>query len=70
MNEIRLQVMKGVLEIQGYNGNWNYDEYMHGMYNGMEMMLAIAENRAPVFKKAPDEWLQGKETAVKTKEQG
>ena len=20
------------LKIQGYNGNWNYDPYMHGMY--------------------------------------
>jgi hypothetical protein len=32
--------MKELLEIQGNNGNWNYDQYMLGLYNGMEIMSA------------------------------
>jgi len=27
------------------------------MYNGMELMLALAESRDPVFRKAPEKWL-------------
>jgi hypothetical protein len=42
----------------------NYDEYMHGMYNGMELMLAIVENREPVYKEKPKQWL--KDTEVKS----
>lgn len=47
-----------VLKVQGNDGNWNYDPYMQGMYNGMELIAAIAEKREPVFKNAPVEWLK------------
>lgn len=53
----QLEDMRQVLNIQGYDGNWDYDEYMFGLYNGMEMMLAIAENREPVFKEKPSEFI-------------
>jgi hypothetical protein len=49
--------LRNMHRIQGDNGNWNYDPYMHGMYNGMELMLATIEDREPVFKKAPETWL-------------
>ena len=49
--------MKEMLEIQGMDGNWNYDPYMHGLYNGMEFMLSIEENREPIFREAPKTWL-------------
>ncbi|WP_106408550.1 hypothetical protein [Alteribacter populi] len=48
------------LAIQGYDGNWNYDEYMHGMYNGMELIVAQMEDREPEFREAPDEWIVDK----------
>ncbi len=54
--EEMIATMREVLKIQGYDGNWNYDEYMYGMYNGMEFMLSIAEEREPNYKKAPEEW--------------
>lgn len=57
--------MKEVLKIQGYDGNWNYDEYMHGMYNGMELMLAIAEGRQPVYKEKPERWQRDMKTDLK-----
>ena len=50
-------IMREMLEVQGQHGNWNYDSYMHGLYNGMEYMVALAEKREPKFRDAPDEWL-------------
>jgi hypothetical protein len=41
------------LAVQGTDGNWDYDEYMRGMYNGMEMIQSIYEEREPIFKDAP-----------------
>jgi hypothetical protein len=49
--------MKELLEVQGRDGNWNLDQYMQGMYNGMELMVALAEGRDPAFRKAPENWL-------------
>jgi hypothetical protein len=49
--------MREMLEVQGRDGNWNYDAYMQGMYNGMEFMVALAEGRDPVFRGAPEKWL-------------
>lgn len=53
--------LKEMLEVQGRNGTWNYDHYFHGMYNGMEVMLAVLEGREPVFREAPKKWLSKKE---------
>ena len=35
--------------IQSQVGNYNYDAYMHGLYNGMEMIIALFEEREPNF---------------------
>ena len=53
--------LKEMLEMQGRDGTWNYDHYFHGMYNGMEVMLAVLEGREPVFREAPKKWLSKKE---------
>jgi len=52
-----IEAMKDIVRIQGYEGSWNSDPYMHGMYNGMELMLSLAELRQPVFRDAPHRWL-------------
>ena len=49
--------MREMLEVQGRDGNWNYDAYMQGMYNGMEFMVALAEGRDPVFRSPPEKWI-------------
>ena len=49
--------MREMLEVQGQDGTWNYDPYFHGMYNGMEFMLAMVEDREPVFRSSPGKWL-------------
>ena len=57
MTKDNIQKMKNVLEQQGQQGTWNYDPYMHGMYNGMELMMALVEGRDPDYREAPEEWL-------------
>lgn len=52
-----VESMRDLVKIQCSDGNWNYAPYMHGMANGMIMLLAMAENKEPEFLKAPDEWL-------------
>lgn len=49
--------MNDVMKVQGSDGNWNSDPYMHGMFNGMEMIFSMAERRSPEFKDAPKKWL-------------
>jgi hypothetical protein len=49
--------IREALNIEGKHGNWNFDPYMHGMYNGMEFALSIAEDREPQYKDAPARWL-------------
>ncbi len=50
----KTEQMQELVKIQGQDGNWNYDEYMRGMYNGMELMLAIMEDREPVYRTLED----------------
>ncbi len=56
-SEKQLSDIADVCDIQGRTGNWDYDPYMQGMYNGMELIRAIVENRDPVFKSAPQKWM-------------
>jgi len=39
-----------LIKIQGRDGNWNFDNYNQGLFNGMEMVLAIIEDREPAFR--------------------
>jgi hypothetical protein len=53
----KIKTLRELVKIQGYNGNWNYDPYMHGLYNGLEFALSIMEKREPYFRDAPEQWL-------------
>lgn len=44
-------------EIQGMNGTWNYDPYMHGMYNGMEFCTSLVKGVEPKYREAPPQWI-------------
>jgi len=46
----RIQDLNDIIDIQGSDGNWNVDQYMLGLYNGLEMVLAIMENRGANFR--------------------
>lgn len=48
-----LNTIRSLVDTQGMDGNWNYDEYMFGMFNGMELILATLEDREPNYKEKP-----------------
>ncbi len=55
-----LEKLKEMLKVQGVDGNWNYDPYMHGMYNGIVFSIALLEDKEPKYRDAPKEWLLNK----------
>lgn len=52
-----IHTLREMRDVQGMDGSWNYDNYMYGMYNGMEYALAIMEERDPKFRSSPDRWV-------------
>jgi hypothetical protein len=52
-----IEALRSIVRIQGCDGNWNFNPYMHGMLNGLELALAILEEREPNYREAPAEWL-------------
>ena len=40
-----LKCAKEMLDLQGQSGNYNYDSYMLGLYNGMEYIISLFETR-------------------------
>lgn len=61
-----LEAVKEMLKIQGYNGNWNYGPYMHGMFNGLELAVAAIEGREAQIREAPKVWLSEDQTEPTT----
>ena len=47
--ENHLKCSKEMLDIQRQKGNYDYDEYMLGLYNGMEYIIALFETREPNY---------------------
>lgn len=41
----KLLNLKEVRDAQGNDGNWNYDHYMLGLFNGLELALSMMEGR-------------------------
>ena len=59
-----------LVKMQGAEGNWNYDSYMHGLFNGMEMITAMVSNRDLALRDAPKEWLCNNPSEPKIKHLG
>lgn len=47
--EHHLKCSKEMLDIQAQKGNYDYDEYMLGLYNGMEYIISLFETREPNY---------------------
>lgn len=47
--EKSMRIANEMLEVQGQKGNYDYDEYMLGLYNGMEYIVSLLEVREPKF---------------------
>jgi hypothetical protein len=48
-----LKQLREVHAIQGSDGCWDIDDYMLGLYNGLELALSIVENRECRYKQRP-----------------
>ena len=57
---VSIKELKEMVEVQGRDGNWNYSEYMRGLFNGMEFMLSMVENREPNFRDEPKRYISNK----------
>lgn len=53
MDMTNLEKLKSVVAIQVSDGNWDANEYMRGMANGLILAEAIMENRSPEYKNPP-----------------
>lgn len=53
----RLKSLKTIRNIQGECGNWNSSEYQLGLYNGLELAVAIMDNLDPQLRDAPKTWV-------------
>lgn len=45
----RIRELKRIKDVQEQNLGEDQNEYMVGMYNGLELAVAIMENRPPVY---------------------
>jgi hypothetical protein len=45
--------MKAIYTVQKNDSSSETDDYMRGMFNGMELMMAIVEKRNPAYKEVP-----------------
>ena len=48
----RLEKANDLLKLQGTKGSWDVNDYMQGLFNGMELIVATMENRKPKYKNA------------------
>ena len=53
MDKNLITELKNLVDIQGADGNWNFDPYMVGMFNGMELMMSMVEKREPCYRAIP-----------------
>ena len=52
--------IKGLIEIQKQNGNYNYDEFMYGMLIGMEAVYYSLLEEEAQYTEKPEKWLSNK----------
>lgn len=50
----RIEKVKEVCKIQCLEGNYDVNEYMRGMANGLILSVAILEDKEPVYKQSKD----------------
>ena len=50
--------IKGLIDIQKQNGNYNYDEFMYGMLIGMEAVYYSLLGEEAQYTEKPEKWLK------------
>ena len=56
VDEKLLSGMDNIINIQKYDGNWNFDPYMQGMLNGMLLIESAVTNKEYKPYSAPKRW--------------
>ena len=54
--EQRLENLNDIIKIQCSRGNGDYDQYMHGLANGLIMARSLFTDEEPEFMEAPAKW--------------
>lgn len=54
----RLRQLNNAMHIQGMMGNWNYDPYMFGMFNGIAFAQAVMSGIEPQYKNRPEKFIR------------
>jgi hypothetical protein len=69
VNITRAQInsMHNILYIQGNDPISDTDDYMRGMFNGMELMVSVVEKREPKYKDKPKNNQETGDRECKTK---
>lgn len=62
-----IKTLQNLKDIQGAKGNYDFDPYMHGMFNGLELAMSVLTGREPEYKEAPKKWGKDKKTKPKKK---
>jgi hypothetical protein len=57
MNEAADKI-KGLIDIQKQNGNYNYNEFMYGMLVGMEAVYYSLLEKEAQYTEKPEKWLK------------
>ena len=52
----KIDKVQDLVDIQCSCGNYDYDPYMHGMANGMIVILSVLTGQDPELVDAPDKW--------------
>ncbi len=55
----KIDQVQALVDVQCSQGNYDYDPYMHGMANGMIVILSVLTGRDPELLDAPDKWRSG-----------
>jgi len=53
-----LEALEAMVEIQGADGNWDVDPYMHGLYNGLVLARHVmrGDHGDVPYRAAPRQW--------------
>jgi len=60
MNKEAADKIKGLIDVQKQNGNYNSNEYMYGMLIGMECAYYCLLGEEAQYTERPEKWLEDK----------
>jgi hypothetical protein len=49
----KLEELEKLRDLQGMDGNWDYSEYMLGLFNGLEIAISVFTGQRPRFRTLP-----------------